>query len=195
MNFQISMKTTGLVSILIFLWTATSQAQETAVPVEVQFPLFLKILTFDRNLKARVGDEIVIGIVHQSRFRTSLNVKDDFVDVMNRSPIKKVKDIPVRQVPIDIDKSNLGKAISKNKVDILYITPVRALGMEKIAGVSRARKVITLTGIPDYIKSGLAVGIGVKGGKPWIIINLPAAKAEGANFSSRLLILAKVIMK
>ena len=70
-----------------------------------------------------------------------------------------------------------------------------AFETEKITGVSRAKKVITLTSVPDYVESGLAVGIGVKGGKPRIIINLPAAKAEGANFSSQLLRLAKVIMK
>jgi hypothetical protein len=47
--------------------------------------------------------------------------------------------------------------------------------------------------VPDYVGAGCAVGIGTEGEKPLIIINLPAAKAEGADFSSQLLQLAKVI--
>lgn len=188
-----SMKKIGLVIILTFLWTPMSRAQEMAVPVKVQIPLFLKILTFDRKLKARVGDEIVIGVVYQRKFRKSLNVKDRFVDMMNESSITKVENIPIRQVSIDIDKTDLAGAVSRNNIDILYVAPLRALGVKTITGVSRAKRILTLTGVPDYVESGLAVGIGIKGEKPRVIINSPAAKAEGADFSSQLLKLAKVI--
>ena len=67
--------------------------------------------------------------------------------------------------------------------------------MEKITNLSRDKKILTLTGVPDYVDSGLTVGIGTKGRKPRIIINLLAAKAEGADFSSGLLNLAKVVKK
>jgi hypothetical protein len=191
--FQMSMKRMGLVIILTFLWTPMSRAQEMPVPVKVQIPLFLKILTFDRKLKTRVGDEIVIGVVYQRKFRKSLNVKERFVDMMDESSITKVEDIPIRQVSIDIDKTDLAGAVSRNNIDILYVAPLRALGVKRITGVSRAKRILTLTGVPDYVESGLAVGIGIKGEKPRVIINSPAAKAEGADFSSQLLKLAKVI--
>lgn len=196
MNSQISsMKIISLaiISAFLWIWIGTVRAQEMAVPVEVQIPLFLKILTFDRNLKKRVGDEIVIGIVYQRKFKRSRMVKDQVVDVIGESSLWKVADIPVRQVSIDLDTVDLGSAVSKNEIDILYITPMRALGMEKIADITRAKKIMTLTGVPDYVESRLAVGIGIKGRKPWIIINLSAARAEGADFSSQLLKLAKVI--
>ena len=192
MNSRNITKITALLCISVFLWAAICQAQEMAVLVEVQFPLFLKILVFDRNLKERIGDEIIIGIVYQGRFRKSRRARDEFVDVMKESPVKKVEDIPVRQVSIDVSKSDWESVILNNKVDILYIAPVRALEMKKITDLSRAIKIVTLTGIADYVESGLAVGIGTKGDRPRIIINLPAAKAEGADFSSRLLCLAKV---
>jgi len=189
----VSAKRIGLIIILISLWTTKSRAQEIAVPVNLQFPLFSKILTFDRNLKPRVGKEIVIGIVYQRKFRRSLNVKNELVETMSKSPVKKVENIPIRQVSIDIDRVDLANAVVKNNIDVLYITPLRAIGMETITSVSRAKQVLTLTGVPDYVESGLAVSIGIKGKKPQIIINLAAAKAEGVNFSSQLLKLAKVI--
>ncbi len=178
---------------MIFFFTATFHAQEVAAPIPLQLALFFKILSFDRNLKSRVGDEIVIGIVYQNKFKTSFNIKEQVVKVMNKSSTKRIEDIPVRQVLIDIDDIDLASAISNNKVDVLYITPLSAVGIKEIIKVSRANKITTLTGVPVYVESGLAVGIGKKDEKPQIIINLPAAKAEGADFSSQLLKLAKVI--
>jgi len=175
--------------ILFFVFNF-SFAQEIAVPLNVQVPLFLKILTFDRNLKTRVGDEIIIGIVYQEKFRPSHNVKEEFLRVMD--PYQKIQGVPLRLKPIEIsDESNLGDNIST--IDILYVTPLRAIGMNTITKLSRTKKVLTLTGVPDYVKSGLAVSVEIKGEKPQIVINLPAAKAEGVDFSSQLLNLAKVV--
>ena len=178
---------------LIILWMAGSWAQEMIVPVETQFNLFLKILTFDRNLKARVGDELVIGLVYQGKFRVSLNARNEAVKALSKSPINKIEGIPIRQVSIDLDESDLDSTVFKEGVDVLYISPLRAVVIKKITDLSRAKKITTLTGVPEYVESGLAVGIGTKGEKPLIIINLLAAKKEGADFSSQLLKLAKVI--
>ena len=188
------MKRSSLIISLTVLWIAVSPAQEMLVPVDVQLPLFLKLLAFDRNLKTRVGNEIVIGIVYQRIFRTSLNVKDEWLGEIDKSSIKKIQEIPIHYVTVDIsDKIDLAKAISRDHIDILYIAPLRAVKIETITSVSRAKQVITLTGVPDYVESGLAVGIGIKGEKPQFIINLPVAKAEGADLSSQVLKLAKVI--
>jgi hypothetical protein len=176
-----------------------------AVPVSVQVPLFMKILTSDRNLKTRAGKEIVVGIIYREKFRQSLNVKDEFLKFVEQNNIKKFNDIPIRFVPIDIgDGSNLKDTISRysqspategngNNVDILYVTPVRVLEIKTITDISRTQKILTLTGVPEYVESGLSVSIGIRAEKPLIIINLLGAKSEGAGFSSQLLKLAKVL--
>ena len=181
-----------LVFMSLLLWTTRLGAQDMPVPVGVQAALFPKILTFDRNLNGETDNGLVIGVVYQKKFRTSLNVKETFMDAL--SSAKKRNMLHFHCVPIDIsDHTNLEDVISQNKIDILYIAPVRAIEIETITSVSRARKITTLTGVPDYVELGLAVGIGIKGEKPRIIINLPAAKAEGADFKSLLLRMAKVI--
>ena len=191
------MKITTIIYItllLTILWTGTSSAQEMAVPVDIQVPLFLKILTFDRNLKERAGDEIVIAVVYQGKYRSSLNVKDEFVKLLQEAAVKNIDGIPIRCVPLDIgERTDPQNTIAEHNADLLYITPLRAVNTEAITAASRAKKKPTLTGVPDYVESGLAVGIGIKGDKPQIIINLPAAKAEGADFSSQLLKLAKIL--
>jgi hypothetical protein len=192
--YSLAMKTIRLTIILVFLWASAPWAQEMAVPLSVQVPLLLKILTFDRNLKERVGEEVVIAVVYQGKFKTSLNVKDEFVKLIQESSMPSIGGIPVRCIALDLStEKELDQAIVQDSIDVLYVAPLRAVGIETIAGVSRKRKITTLTGVPEYVESGLAVGLGIKGDKAEIIINLPVAKSEGADFSSQLLKLARIL--
>ena len=47
--------------------------------------------------------------------------------------------------------------------------------------------------MPEYVEEGIAVGIGLRNMRPLILINLEAARAEGAAFSSQLLSLARIV--
>ena len=184
--------------ILLFIWSVLvaplSRGQEIEVPANVQFALLQKILAFDRNLKERAGDEIVIGILYQSNFRSSLNFKDELATVIKKSEIDQLLNLPIRYVAIELEaKTNLGELAAKHNLDIFYVAPVRAVDMKTITTVSRGRKILTFTGVPAYVEAGITVGIGTKGDTPRIIINLPAAKAEGVEFNAQLLKLAKVI--
>jgi hypothetical protein len=193
--------TTGNVSLkvvltIIFLMfgLAVSNAQDMMVPIDIQVPLFLKILSFDRNFTARAGDEVVVGVVYQKKFRNSVNVKDEVMDVITKSPIKDIQNIPVRFVPVELEEGSvLDSVFTAGELDIIYVTPLRALGMDVITRWSRQLHITTITGVEDYVEAGLAVGIGIKGDKPQIIINLPAAREEGMNFTSQLLKLARIL--
>ncbi len=191
--FSVPIRTVAF--IISFLVCGESlQAQEIAVPVSIQYPLFLKILSFDRNLKPRMGEAVVIGIVYQAKFKTSNHVKNDLVSVMNEYPVKSIDNLPISFCLLDMSGDlDLEAVIAKNKIDILYVAPVRALSLKSLTEASRAKSVTTITGVPEYVDSGVAIGIGMKGGNPQILINLAAAKAEGIDFSSKLLKLAKII--
>lgn len=179
---------------LSVLWSAVSYAQDIAVPISAQHPLLLKILVFDHSFEARFGDELVMGIVYQREYRRSLSVKDILVRTIEESPLRTVKGVPLRQVAIDVSRQpDLAGELARHQVDIIYVAPLRAFDLEQIVRISRDRKVTTLTGIPDYCEAGIAVGIGQRGEKPEIVINLKGARAEGAEFSSRLLRLCKIV--
>ena len=179
---------------LVALWGVSAWPQEMAVPVGVQYPLLLKVLVFDRNFEARSGDELVMGIMYQSEHRRSDNVKDALLQTIEESPLRTVKGVPVRAAPIDISHlTDLSGALARHQVDIVYVAPLRAFDLERIVRVSRERKVTTMTGIPEYCDAGIAVGIDLRGGKPEILIDVHAARAEGAEFSSRLLRLCKIV--
>lgn len=169
-------------------------AQEVPVPVSLQYPILLKTLSFDRNLKARSGDAIVLGILYQGRYRRSLDVKDEMVNIANESAMRSVEGLPIRVVPMDYsDAAMLEEQISGKGINTLYVAPLRAADLTTISVLTRKHKVLTLTGVPEYVERGLSIGVVIKGGRPSLFVNLHASREEGANLDSQLLNLARTI--
>lgn len=167
-------------------------AQEMAVSVEVQMAILLRVLEFDRDLADRVGDELVIGIAYQHRNRTSLNARDAILGMSRSEP--SVMGIRVKYVTIAISSDgSFGDSLRVNQVDVLYIPPLRSVRLEEIIAATAEHGVLTWTGVVEYIVEGVAVGVGAKGERPEIVINLDVAKAAGVQFSSQLLKLARLV--
>ena len=164
-------------------------AQQAAVPVELQFSLFFRILTYDRSLPDRGANGVVIGVAYQGRLRASALVAEE---ALRQAPPPGFP-FPVQYVAIDLDTTtDLAGALARAGCDVLYVAPLRAYRVADIAAAGQARRILTLTGVPDYVEAGLGVGIGLRGDRPEILVNLAAARAEGADFSATFLQLATV---
>ena len=87
----------------------------------------------------------------------------------------------------------LRKRLTETNANIVYVAPLRAVDVGDIGRITRQRDIRSVTGIPGYVDLGIAVGIGLRNRRPLIIINLEAARAEGAAFSSQLLSLARIV--
>ena len=181
-----------IIALLVGLTGLT--AQEIQVPIGVQVPIFIKILAFDRRLEEKAGDEILIGVLYQHKYMRSNLAKDAIISELKKLGHLRVQGLPVRYTAIDFtDKRSLERTIDAKGIDVLYVTPLRAVDPGEITAVTRKKKVLTFSAIPEYVESGLSVGLGVRGEKPRIVVNLRAAEAEGSAFSSRLLRLAQII--
>ena len=83
--------------------------------------------------------------------------------------------------------------VSSQSVDVLYVCIGMEADLPAIIEVTRKRKMVSIGSREEHVQTGLALGVFPVDGKPTIVVNLPAAKAEGSAFSSDLLRLAKVI--
>jgi hypothetical protein len=170
-----------------------ASAQDMAVPVDVQVPLLAKILGFDRTLPGGPSDEVVLGVLFQGKYRTSANVAAEVRDAINRSQ-QSIGGRPVRMVGIDLDETpNLEASLTRLHVTVLYVTPLRAIDLQALTTTTRASRIPTVTGVPEYVETGLGIGIGIKGERPEIVINLGASRAEGADLNAQLLKLARIV--
>lgn len=172
--------------------SAVSPTEQPVLPIEDQIPLFVKILSYDKNLPMR-GNDIVIGVVYQPRSPASTRTADAALTGINASSYS-IQGRSIRAVPLPLDDPvHLGQAILQHQVDVLYVAPLRPTSAYEIAAISRHHRLLTLTGTPSYVRSGLSVSATVEDDTPTILINLRASREEGAMFHSLLLKLAKVI--
>jgi len=172
----------------------TLGAQDMAVPVTTQVPILAKVLEFNRKLSARREGELVIGILHQRRYRTSANVADEVHQALSRLPAGVVQGRRIRTVMIAFDDpGDLAAILAREQVDVLYVTPLRAVDIDALKATCRTAQVTTVTGVPEYVERGLAIGVGVKGERPEIVINLDASRAEGAELNAQVLRIARIV--
>jgi hypothetical protein len=184
----------------LFLFSVSSSAQQThdvtqeAVPEEIQVPIFLKILTYDRSLGGRGEDTIHIGVLYFSDNERSKKNKDAIIENLELNKDKTINGIPFNFMEIEFsDEKKLDEVIKKRRINVLYVSSDGSAMIKKISPITQAGKVLTITGSVDYVSQGISVGLAVKEEKPQIVINLPSARAEGSDFSANLLKVCKVI--
>ncbi|HEY7614921.1 MAG TPA: YfiR family protein [Gemmatimonadales bacterium] len=172
-------------------------AQDTPVPVELQVQIMVKILNFDRKLPERVGGRLTVGVLYQGRYRTSANVGGEVCRTLMglpRAALGALETLQLSCLAIDLDETpDLAAALKRERIQVLYVSPLRAFAVEDVVALTRAGRITTLTGVPRYVETGCAIGVDMKGDRPEILINLPASRAEGAELNAQLLKLARVV--
>jgi hypothetical protein len=156
-----------------------------AVPVDTQVALFVNIWKLDRNFDST--KEFKLAIVYQNNYYDSVATKDDLMAAIGRQKLR------VSVVLIEATTQQLLSSGLHGQFDVVYVTPLRAVDVSEIGRISRYQRFRTITGVPEYVDQGLAVGIGIRRDRPLIIINLEQSRAEGAVFSSQLLALARIV--
>ena len=170
-------------------------AQTMPMPVDIQLPLFLKILTYDRSFQYKARTAITIGIVYLPGDPASVKAKDEMVANMARLSDRTIKNLPIRHVVLEFrDVASLDKAVKAGRVNVLYVAPGMGEQLPALIKMSRTYAITTATGVPEFVQRGIAVGIGMKADKkPDILINLTSSRSEGSEFDASLLRISTVV--
>lgn len=183
-----------LPGLLVAATASAGEAQQVEVPAELQYTLLSKILAYDRRLAARVGDELVVGVVYQSGYPLSRDFARAMAIVWRDTAVRSIDGIPLRFVELDLGETpDVPAALRKLGVDLAVVAPLRALSIGRVLEQARSVGATTYAAAAAYVDDGAAVGIGMRAGRPRIRINLAAAKREGSDFDASLLKLAEVV--
>jgi hypothetical protein len=183
-----------VIGIILFIsMTNMTTISQDEIPVSVKIPIFLKVLSFDRQLQKRAGNNLNMLIVFQGKFRQSLTEKDEVEEALDNLAINSIEGIPINYFYIDLDEIDIRNAISENHINLVYVCPLRGVSLDAISFICREKKILSFADVSSYVDNKMSVGLEMKAEKPQIIINLRNAKAEGADFSSQLLKLSRVI--
>jgi hypothetical protein len=181
-------------TVLITATAGLAYPGKVTVPFDVQVPLVLKALTYDRNLKTRAigAEQVRIAII------VAKGGKDSAADLnasLGRLSGRTVNGLAVVFTEIEAgDDQTLETKLGEGQWAAAYVMPGLApADLARVRRLCEARHVLSVAAIVDDLEHGLAFGIGAADGHPQIVINLPASKACGSDFDLALLQLSKVL--
>ena len=181
---------------LILLAGPAALAQDMPVPADLQAGLLLKLLPYDRALKERAGAEVVVVVVYQPRFRLSSEARTDFVRTLEHDAAGHILGLPLRLVELPLEEStDLAVELKRATADIVYLTPLRAVDVAALARAAREARVLSFTGVPEYVPRGAMIGVAERKNRPLLMINLGAARAAGVDLRAELLNISIIVEK
>lgn len=168
------------------------RGQEMPVPIEVQAALFSRIVQFDRTFEARSQDGLVVGVLFQEDSPASVGAKEGFSQALVSGGFVDAQGRPPQIVELRLGE-DLGSSLEAAAVDLLYVAPLRGVDLSSVSTESRRLGILTCSGVPEFAREGLAVGLDLQEGRPRILINLAGAAAEATDFRSALLKMAQIV--
>ena len=169
-------------------------AEEKFVAGVRQASILTRALAYDRNMKDRAGEAVVVGIVYKAGNNTSEGLANELLAAFRQLEKFAVHGLPFKAVRVAYEGvPALADATRAGGIDAVYICPGMDNDIAAIAALAEERKMLTFASREDQIKRGLAVGVFEQDGKPAISLNLGASQREGAAFSSDLVRLSKVV--
>ena len=164
------------------------------VPAEKQAIIILRILAYDHALADRAGVAVKLAVVHgdsaaglacASRMRTALDALVNRVVVTGkRLEVQTMSAIGMS-----------GHSLTERGIAVLYMCGGAEIHLPAVVKAARIARVLTFTDQPQYLAHGLSIALSDDRARVGILVNLVAARAEGARLAGQLLRLSKVVAR
>jgi hypothetical protein len=187
----------GIVVALVMLVLTGGVAAADPLPSKNQALLLLRILAYDHKLGERIVEKkVTIYVVHKTGVAESEDAANDMVGKLREiAKSTKLAGNAIQVVKLAYNKDTFDADVSRIKAAALYVAPSLGDSLSPITTVSSKRKLLTFTGVPEYVSAGMSIGFSNDNGKPVISVNIPASKNEGADLDVALLRVAKIVKK
>jgi hypothetical protein len=189
------MRARALTIAALLLLAARVAFAEGEVTLVQQAVLLLKILKFDRALEKRAGDSdtATIAVIYLENDPDSEAVRAEIQTTLEAATHTVKLPVPVKIVRIPYSASRIEKDLAAANPVAAYVAPGLEAQTAALSQATRKQGALTFSSDEPSVRAGLSVGLVVRRDRPALLVNLPAAKAEGADLSSDLLRLAEVI--
>lgn len=179
---------------LIAAAPGVARAAEELTPRK-QALLFLRVLVYDRNLKARAGNELRVAVAYHANDPVSEQERTALVTAFEEVSQEVVAaGLPVRVVALPYHdapdfESRLAAARPAALFACIHLVPI----VKSVARSTRLHHVLSATGSREMTEAGLAIGLVGRGKRAAVLVNLPAARSEGADLDAALLAISEVM--
>ncbi len=165
------------------------------VPAANQAVLVLRILSFDRNIAERAGREVTIAVLARPGSSESEAVQAGVAGALTEAASRtNVSGLPVKVVKLSWSgAARLESDLAASHAAALYVGPDLAEALSSLSRVSQKHRVLTFSEGDGYVNSGVSIALVRRDNRVAIVVNLPGARAEGADLDSALLRIAEVV--
>lgn len=163
------------------LWASAEtiplQAQEMPINIETQTAMFRKIFVFNRTME---GKKVKVLVVYN-------NASASLVEGVTAGfQAQGIETLAAREDAVERTLKD-----NKGKIHALYIMPAVLSSFDKLCA---EHQILSITGVPTLTRAGKAsVALGVRNGKPSIVVHLQQLKGEGQELSASLLQIAQIV--
>jgi hypothetical protein len=179
---------------VVGLLVAPAPARAQEVPPERQVLILGRALAYDDEIKNRAGDDVTIAVLAKTGNPASEALAATMLKAFRGIGGVKVQGLSLKFTQLGFSNGpTLQSSLASANVDVLYVCAGLEGDLPAVIEATRKRRIVSIGSRPEHVDRGVALGVFQVDGKPTIVVNLPAAKAEGSAFSSDLLRLAKVI--
>lgn len=176
----------------LLLSLVAGSAIAARLPIDQCAPILIRALAYDRDLRKRAGDSVMLAVLYNPASGSSVSEANSALTAFKALESLTVQGLRFRAVRLPYGP-DLSAKLAEDGIDAVFIVEGLSSELSALTEVTRRRKVVTLTTEEADIRRGAAIGVVLASGKPTLMVNLPASSAEGAQLSSDLLRIAKVI--
>ncbi len=181
-------------AVFVLLGLVIPGAASQTVPVEMQLPIYFKLLTYDRTLWDVAEPRLRIGLLHRLGSDLSSRNLAAMLEALEASAEKTINGLPFEYVTLSWrDHDDLTRQLTRADIDVLYVTAGHRGHLDAVARNTRHLGILTLAGSEGDVGRGLSVGLSPEGERLRIEVDLEALGAEGHQFDARVLRLCRVV--
>jgi hypothetical protein len=186
----------GLVRTLLIWFTALAAVQgssaQSTVPIDRQLEMMMKVIS---SAARSYGQHPVcsVGILYSHHDTSSAAEQTAIVQFSSNNDITLANGIPVRFISIDLGHGEGWKELFRSdSLAAVIVTSVPEHYLEPIALLCREESILSMTTVPDFVRTRLAVGVTSENDRAILVVNVPVSLSEGTKLSSRVLKMAKI---
>lgn len=174
---------------------ARSAGAEAPLPARNRALLLLRVLLYDRNLDRRGGAAAEVAVAYRPGDPASEADRDALLAAfaeVSRDVVAGGRPVSARAVAFR-GEADLAVRLAESRPLAVYVCEGLLGSAEEIARVTRRERVLSGGGSRALAEAGISVALVGRGARAAVVVNLPAARAEGAELDAALLALAEVI--
>lgn len=159
------------------LLASSGRARSADVPASVQAALISKTASFDRNFAARAGPRALVIIVQASDDADSAKEAASIHSALSQLPT--IGSLPHEELRVTYTgASALAELARTRRAAIVYFGSGLSDQIPAIRSAFSSVNVLTFGSDPDYVPSGIVLGVDLVSGRPKLVVNLAQARKQ-----------------